>query len=90
MRKSNVNESQIVGILKEAESGVPVADLLRQHGISKTTFQSTPRRPSFSNPRQTVRRLATNRLVFSPDFRFRCGTVTHRISSRALIARVPT
>ena len=25
-----------------------------------------------------------------PDFRFRCGTVTHRISSRALIARVPT
>ena len=65
MRKSNVNESQIVGILKEAESGVPVADLLRQHGISKTTFQSTPRRPSFSNPRQTVRRLATNRLVFS-------------------------
>ena len=26
----------------------------------------------------------------SPDFRFRCGTVIHRISSRALIARVPT
>ena len=26
----------------------------------------------------------------NPDFRFRCGTVTHRISSRALIARVPT
>ena len=29
-------------------------------------------------------------LHLSPDFRFRCGTVTHRISSRALIARVPT
>ena len=32
MRKSKFNESQIVGILKEAESGLPVADLLRQHG----------------------------------------------------------
>ena len=28
--------------------------------------------------------------ALGPDFRFRCGTVTHRISSRALIARVPT
>ena len=28
--------------------------------------------------------------VLPPDFRFRCGTVIHRISSRALIARVPT
>ncbi len=38
MRKSKFSESQIVGMLKEAESGVPVADLLRQHGISRTTF----------------------------------------------------
>ncbi len=38
MRKSKFSESQIVEILKEAESGVPVADLLRQHGISRTTF----------------------------------------------------
>ena len=29
MRKSEFSESQIVGILKDAESGVPVADLLR-------------------------------------------------------------
>ena len=38
MRKSRFNESQIVGILKEADGGVPVADLLRKHGVSKTTF----------------------------------------------------
>ena len=38
MRKSKFSESQIVTILKEAESGVPVADLLRRHGVSKATF----------------------------------------------------
>src|SRR6476620_10828703 len=38
MRKSKFSETQIVGILKDAESGVPVADLLRKHGISKATF----------------------------------------------------
>ena len=38
MRKSKFSESQIVGILKDAEGGVAVADLLRKHGISKATF----------------------------------------------------
>ena len=38
MRKSKFNESQIIGIIKEAEAGVPVTDLIRQHGISRTTF----------------------------------------------------
>ena len=32
MRKSKFSETQIVGILKDAESGVPVADLLRKYG----------------------------------------------------------
>jgi putative transposase len=38
MRKSKFSESQIVAILKEADSGIPVADVLRNHGISAATF----------------------------------------------------
>lgn len=38
MWKSKFSESQIVGILKDAESGVPVADLLLKYGVSKATF----------------------------------------------------
>lgn len=38
MKRSTFSESQIVTILKEAESGVPLEDLNRQYGFSKTTF----------------------------------------------------
>ncbi len=38
MKKSRFSEEQIVGFLKEAESGVAVKDLCRKHGFSDATF----------------------------------------------------
>ena len=32
------SEKQIVGILKQAEQGMPVSDLCREHGISSASF----------------------------------------------------
>lgn len=38
MRKSRFSEEQIIGILKEHQAGLPVADLCRNHGISVATL----------------------------------------------------
>ena len=38
MKKSKFSESQVVAILKEGEAGVPVAQILRKHGVSHATF----------------------------------------------------
>jgi len=38
MKKSRFTDSQIMAILKQAESGVPVSELCREHGMSSATF----------------------------------------------------
>lgn len=38
MKRSRFSEEQIIGILKEQEAGLKVADLCRKHGISDATF----------------------------------------------------
>ena len=38
MKKSKFSDSQILSILKQAESGTPVPTLCREHGISSATF----------------------------------------------------
>jgi len=38
MKKSRFTDSQILTILKQAESGVPVPELCRQHGMSSAAF----------------------------------------------------
>ncbi|APR71315.1 transposase [Acinetobacter haemolyticus] len=38
MKTSKFTDSQIMSILKQAESGTPVATLCREHGMSNATF----------------------------------------------------
>ena len=38
MKKSRFTETQIIGILKESDSGVPIKEICRTHGISDATY----------------------------------------------------
>ena len=57
MTRSNFTEDQIIGILKDHEAGVSVADLCRKHGVSDATvykwkakYGGISTRVRFSNP----------------------------------------
>jgi len=38
MKKTRYSEEQIVGILNEADAGIPVSELCRKYGISDATY----------------------------------------------------
>ncbi|MCH9764306.1 MAG: transposase [Gammaproteobacteria bacterium] len=38
MKKSKFSDSKIMSILKQAEAGVPVPELCREHGMSSAAF----------------------------------------------------
>jgi len=38
MKKSRYSDSQILAIIKQAESGVPISELCREHGMSSASF----------------------------------------------------
>jgi putative transposase len=38
MKTSRFTDSQILAILKQAEGGLPVSELCREHGMSSATF----------------------------------------------------
>lgn len=38
MKRARFTEEQIIGILKEHEAGVPIADLCRKHGVSNASL----------------------------------------------------
>jgi putative transposase len=38
MKKTRFNESQIIAILKQHDTGMKVSDISREHGISDATF----------------------------------------------------
>ena len=38
MKSDRFTDAQIMGVIRQAEGGVPVPDLCREHGISNATF----------------------------------------------------
>jgi len=55
MKKSTFSESQILAVLKEGEAGVPVAQILRKHGISQATYYNWKAKYGGASPAELKR-----------------------------------
>jgi putative transposase len=53
--KSRFSEEQILGILREAETGRPIEDLAHENGITGTTFYRWRKKYSAREARETKR-----------------------------------
>ena len=38
MKRQRYTEEQIIGVLREADTGMPVKDLCREHGFSEASY----------------------------------------------------
>ena len=55
MKRSRSSEEQIIGILKEHEAGVSVADLCRKHGVSDASIYNWKARfGGWTSPRRAA------------------------------------
>ena len=61
MKQKRYSEEQIIQILKEAEAGMPVADVCRKHGVSDASFYTWRRKYGGMNVSEVKRLRAPGR-----------------------------
>jgi transposase-like protein len=57
MKRTRFTETQIVAVLKEVDSGVPVKDVCRKHGISDQTYYNWRSKYGGMEPSDTLEKL---------------------------------
>lgn len=58
MKTSRYTDSQILNVLKQAENGIPVTELCREHGMSSATFYKWRAKDGGITPMQKKLRMA--------------------------------